>query len=269
MELNIHSLVNSFRLSQSESEIFEYLLQYGAIKAVELRKILHLDRAPFYRTLSMLEAKNLLVVSGSLRQQVVELQSLDSIKLSLDQKKQELESAQKSLSSLAVNMKELRDKRYHKENVEIYSGENAYLESMQSILKGGGKLLRDITPDSGILYTMAGSQANYESVVKKIISERLKKKIAIQILIDNQAKILDQYAYTNPKTLKESRIFDGNLKLDCYLNTCGSRSLFYTKDSKGSWGILIKDPLITNLLNSLFDILWNQSKLITDVVAKR
>lgn len=260
MELNIHSLVNSFRLSQSESEIFEYLLQYGAIKAVELRKILHLDRAPFYRTLSMLEAKNLLVVSGSLRQQVVELQSLDSIKLSLDQKKQELESAQKSLSSLAVNMKELRDKRYHKENVEIYSGENAYLESMQSILKGGGKILRDITPDSSTLYSMAGSKSKYESIVSMIKAERLKKRIAIQILFDNQAKNIDKLSVTNPATLKESRKYDGNLKLDCYLNTCGSRSLFYTKDSAGSWGIVIKDPLIANLLNSLFDVVWSLSK---------
>lgn len=269
MAINMHGLVNTFGLTQAELEVFEYLLQYGSIKAVELRKILHLDRAPFYRTLSSLEAKNLVVIKGALRQQVVELQSLDMIKQSLENKKLEIASAQKSLSSLAVNMQELRDQRYFRQNVEIYSGDNAYLEAMQAILKGGGKLLRDITPDSGTLYTMAGSQANYESVVKKIISERLKKKIAIQILFDNQVKILDEYAYTNSKTLKESRIFNGNLKLDCYLNTCGSRSLFYTKDSTGSWGILIKDPLITNLLNSLFDILWNQSKLITDVVAKR
>lgn len=260
MELNIHSLVNAFGLSQSESEVFEHLLQYGAIKAVELRKILHLDRAPFYRTLSSLEAKNLLVISGSLRQQVVELQSLDSIKLSLDQKKQELDSARKSLSSLLVNMKELRDKRYHRENVEIFSGDNAYLESMQSILKGGGKLLRDITPDSDTLYRMAGGKSKYESIVKLIKTERLKKNISIQILFDNQAKNIDELSATNPDTLKETRKHDGNLKLDCYLNTCGSRSLFYTKDSTGSWGIVLKDPLITNLLNSLFDVIWKLSK---------
>ena len=260
MELNLHSLTSTFSLSTSESEVFEYLLQYGQIAAVTLRKNLHLDRAPFYRTLSNLESKNLVVISGSLRKQTVELQSLESIEDTLAKKKVEIESAEKALANLAANMNELRDNRYHRENVEIYSGEDAYLQSMLAVLRGGGKLLRDITPDSATLYKMAGSQKAYENIVKIIKSERLKKKIAIQILFDNQAKNIDQYSATNPKTLKESRVFGSNLKLDCYLNTCGSRSLFYTKDATGSWGIVITDSLITNLLNSLFDVVWNLSK---------
>ncbi len=260
MELNYHAIISTLGLAGGESEIFEHLLEYGEIKAVELRKNLRLDRAPFYRSLSLLESKNLITVKGSLRKQVVSLQQIESIKSILTQKKLELETAEKSLLSFQANMKDLRDKRYHQDNVEIYSGENAYLESMKSVLSGGGKLLRDITPDSGTLYQMAGSKDKYESIVKVIKAERLKKQIAIQILFDNQAKDIDIYSATNPKTLKETRIFGGNLKLDCYLNTCGSRSLFYTKDQSGSWGIVLKDPLIATLLNSLFDVIWNLSK---------
>lgn len=257
---NLHAITSTFGLSQTESEVFEHLLQYGSIKAVELRKNLHLDRAPFYRTLSNLEAKNLVVIQGSIRNQIVELQSIDSISDNLKLKKSEIESAESSLASLAANMKELRDSRYHKDNVEIFSGRDAYLQSMQSILAGGGKTLRDITPDSGMLYDMAGSKEKYERIVKEIKSERLKKNIAIKILFDNQAKNIDSLSATNPSTLKESKVFGGNLKLDCYLNICGSRSLFYTKDASGSWGIVLKDPLIANLLNSLFDVVWNLSK---------
>jgi sugar-specific transcriptional regulator TrmB len=262
MELNLHAITSTFGLSQSESEVFEHLLQYGSIKAVELRKNLHLDRAPFYRTLTSLESKNLIVISGALRKQTVGLQNIESISDSLRLKKLEIESAEKSLSSLAANMKELRDSRYHKDNVEIFSGPDAYLQSMQSILAGGGKILRDITPDSAMLYEMAGSKENYEGVVKKIKSERLRKNIAIKILFDNQAKNIDSLSATNPSALKESRVFRGDLKLDCYLNICGSRSLFYTKDATGSWGIVLKDPLIANLLSSLFEVIWNQSQNI-------
>lgn len=262
MELDIHAVTKTFGLSQTESEVFEHLLQYGSIKAVELRKNLHLDRAPFYRTLSNLEAKNLVIITGSLRKQIIDLQEIGSIGALLQLKKKEIEEAQKSLATLQVNMKELRDNRYHKDNVEIFSGSDAYLLSMQSILNGGGKILRDITPDSAMLYSMAGSKEKYESIVSKIKSERLKKNIAIQILFDNQAKNIDGLSATNPKTLKESRQFEGNLKLDCYLNICGSRSLFYTKDASGSWGIIIKDPLIANLLNSLFDVIWQLSKTL-------
>ena len=260
MELNYHAIISTLGLTGGESEIFEHLLEYGEIKAVELRKNLRLDRAPFYRALSLLENKNLVAVKGSLRKQVVSLQQIESIKSILTQKKLELEAAEKSLLSFQANMKDLRDKRYHQDNVEIFSGEDAYLESMKSVLSGGGKLLRDITPDSGTLYQMAGSKEKYESIVKVIKAERLKKNIAIQILFDNQAKDIDIYSATNPKTLKETRVFGGNLKLDCYLNTCGSRSLFYTKDQSGSWGIVLKDPLIATLLNSLFDVIWNLSK---------
>ena len=260
MELNLHSITTTFGLNQGESEIFEYLLQYGKIKAVELRKNLHLDRAPFYRSLTSLESKNLVLISGTLRKQTVDLQTIDSIKTALSLKKQQIVSAEKSLDTLAASMRELRDDRYHRDNIEVFSGPDAYLQSMLSVLKGGGKILRDITPDSGMLYSMAGSKENYESAVNAVKSERLKKNIAIQILFDNQARIIDSISATNPLTLKESRRYDGNLKLDCYLNTCGSRSLFYTKDATGSWGIIIKDPLIANLLNSLFDVIWNLSK---------
>ena len=260
MELNYHAIIRTLGLSGGESEIFEHLLEYGEIKAVDLRKVLHLDRAPFYRTLSLLENKNLITIKGSLRKQVVSLQQIDSIKSIFTQKKLELESAEKSLLSFQANMKELRDKRYHENNVEIYSGDDAYLESMKSVMRGGGNLLRDITPDSGTLYKMAGTKEKYEKIVKHIKAERLTKKIAIKILFDNKAKNIDIHSATNPKTLKETRVFGGNLKLDCYLNTCGSRSLFYTKDQSGSWGIVLKDSLIATLLNSLFDVIWNLSK---------
>lgn len=260
MKVNVHSITSTFGLTNSESEVFEYLLEYGDIKAVDLRKNLHIDRAPFYRTLAELESKNLIVISGTLRKQIVRLQNIDSISQVIASKKTELESAEKSLKSFQANMKELRDTRYHKDNVEIFSGTDAYMQSMRAVLLGGGKILRDITPDSGTLYKMAGSKESYEKVVKSIKAERLRKKIAIQILFDNQAKDIDEHSATNRQTLKETRVFGGNLKLDCYLNTCGSRSLFYTKDATGSWGIIIKDPLIANLLNSLFDVIWQLSK---------
>lgn len=260
MELNVHAITKTFGLSQPESEVFEYLLQYGSIKAVDLRKNLHLDRAPFYRTLTILESKDLVIISGNLRKQVIVLQDITSIQSALRLKKEEIDLAEKSLANLSVSMRELRDNRYHKDNVEIFSGDDAYLQSMKAILSGGGKILRDITPDSAMLYGMAGSREKYESIVTKIKAERLKKNIAIKILFDNQAREIDGLSATNPSTLKESRQFEGNLKLDCYLNICGSRSLFYTKDASGSWGIIIKDPLIANLLNSLFDVIWQLSK---------
>lgn len=260
MEMNIHAITNTFGLNQGEAEVFEYLLEFGSIKAVDLRKNLHLDRAPFYRTLMGLEAKNLIVIDGSLRKQTVKLQNIDSISNSLKLKKQEIEGAEKAIMTLVANMKELRDGRYHRDNMEIFSGQDAYLKSMQSILMGGGKILRDLTPDSAMLYVMAGSRSRYESIVQAIRKERLKKKINIRILFDNQAKNIDTYSASDTTTLKESRIFPKNLKLDCYMNICGSRTLFYTKDATGSWGIVLKDPLIASLLASLFDVIWDLSR---------
>lgn len=262
MDINLHAIVSTLGLSGSESEIFEHLLEYGDIKAVELRKNLHLDRAPFYRSLSILESKNLIVVTGTLRKQIVSLQNLDSLTAMLSQKKSELELAQKSLSTFKASMEELRDNRYHQDNVEIFSGKNAFVDSMFSVLKGGGKIFRDITPDSATIYEMAGGKDKYLDFFKTFKPLRVKQKIQIKILFDNKAKTIDELSATNATDLKESRKYDGNLKLDCYLNTCGSRSLFYTKDQSGYWGIVLKDPLITNLLNSMFDVIWNQSKSI-------
>lgn len=260
MELNLHAVISTLGLSGSESEIFEYLLEYGGIRAVDLRKNLHLDRAPFYRALSILEGKNLIVVQGSLRKQIVLLQNIDSITAIITQKKLEIDVAEKSLKSFEANMKDLRDNRYHHDNIEIYSGENAFINSMYSVLKGGGKVFRDITPESDTIYEMAGGRDKYMVFFKKFKPYRVKHKVTIKILFDKNAKIIDQISMTNKSDLKETRVFGGSLKLDCYLNICGSRSLFYTKDQSGYWGIVLKDPLIANLLSSLFDILWNLSK---------
>lgn len=262
MEHNLHAIIQTLGLMGTESEIFEHVLEYGEIKAVELRKNLRLDRAPFYRALSILESKNLILVKGSLRKQQVSLQNINSITAILAQKKIELESAEKSLLTFQANMKDLRDKRYHQDNVEIFSGESAFVDSMYSVLKGGGKIFRDITPDSNTIYEMAGGKDLYMDFLKKYKQIRIKQKINIQILFDKQAKQIDQITKTNINDLKESRIYGGILKLDCYLNTCGSRSLFYTKDQSGYWGIVVKDQLITNLLNSLFDVIWNLSRTI-------
>ena len=60
MSSDLHALIKSLDLSQIEGEIFEHLLEFGYIKAVDLRKVLHIERTPFYRALSLLEAKNLI-----------------------------------------------------------------------------------------------------------------------------------------------------------------------------------------------------------------
>lgn len=259
---DISKLIQALDLNNTEGEIYQYLISYGDIRTVDLRKALRFDRSPFYRAISSLEERDLVVVEGSKRLQHVRPQKISTIKSYLQKKSEDIKSAEKSLSTLATSIQQYRDDRYHNKNVEIFSGSDAYLHSMQSVLAGGGKLLRDITPDSTTLYDMAGSKDKYEQIVRVIKELRLKNTIAIQILFDNQAKDIDELSATNPKALKESRIFGGNLHLNCYLNTCGSRSLFYTKDATGSWGIVIKDELITKLLNSLFDILWSQSNKI-------
>lgn len=257
---DIHAVTTIFGLNKTEAEIFEYLLQYGSVKAVELRQLLHLDRAPFYRAVNDLVLKDLIVVEGTLRNQVVSLQDMDSIKTKVAAKKQQVSDAEKSLTTLQASMRDLRDNRFHRENVEIFSGTDAYLRSMMALIVGEGKILRDITPDSATLYDMAGSEKKYRDIVRQVKAARLEKGISIKILFDNQAKNIDEQSASSKKDLKESRIFHGNLNLQCYLNTCGSRSLFYTKDKNGSWGILLKDKLITNLLESLFDVLWNQAR---------
>lgn len=256
----LHAVTKVFGLNKTESEVFEYLVQFGAVKSADLRRQLHLDRAPLYRAINDLVLKDLVIVTGSLRNQAVELQDMPSIKAKIESKKQEIQNAEKSLQSLQASMQDLRDSRFHRENVEIFSGKDAYLRSMMALMKGEGKILRDITPDSATLYDMAGGESSYRDVVRQVIKTRLKKRIKIQILFDNLAKNIDELSATSKKDLKESRRFPGDLHLQCYLNTCGTRTLFYTKDVNGSWGILLKDELITKLLESLFDVLWSQAK---------
>jgi sugar-specific transcriptional regulator TrmB len=260
--LELHAVAKAFDLTRTESEIVEFLLQYGSVKSAELRQILHVDRTPFYRALNNLVIKDLVVVTGPLRKQSVELQDLKAISTRLSTKKQELAAAEQSLVKFQASMRELRDKRYHQDNVEIFSGQGSYLRSMNAILSGGGKILRDLTPGHTTLYKLAGSEQEYREIVKEIKAKRIRLGISIRTLMDNQAQKNEKIISPQTFELKEYRFFPGNLHMQCYLNTCGSRTLFYTSDVTGSWGILLKDQLIAKLASSLFDALWAQSHSI-------
>lgn len=255
-------LAKTLGLNAPENEIFEYLLEYQSSMASDVRKVLHLDRTVFYRSLSTLENKGIVTITGKLRRQKIDIKDIAAIKKILHDKQDELTQASKSLDTIQMQIKELRDKRYKQENIHVFSGKRAFMQAMDETLLGGGKIYRDLTPDSSAVYQLAGGKKAYLDFIHDFKNRRIKKNVKIRILLDSNAKYLDELDYTTKADLKEVRQFGSNLRLDCFLNTCGDRTLFYTKDKNGSWGLVIKDELITKLLNTLFDLLWSQANVL-------
>lgn len=263
MSMDKLSLVaGALALKPAEREVVEYLLQYGGSKAAEMRSFLHLDKTQYYRALESLQDSGIITVFGERRSQVVELVEMAVLQEALAKKKREIEMAQNSLATLADQAKQMVNSSYFSRNIEVISGKDAYLRSMKSVLAGGGPVLRDITPDSAVLYKMAGGKKEYEGIVSQIKRLRKSKKIAIQILFDNSAKIIDGLSKTNRDDMKEARMFQGDLHLNCYLNICGSKTLFYSQNKVGCWGLVIKDEIISKMLAALFDAMWGMSDLI-------
>ena len=252
-------LANTLNLTIIESEIFEYLLDYQSSRASEVRKILRLDRTAFYRSITSLENKGIIKISGKLREQKIEIRDIQGLKTILDNKQKDIAQAKSSLDVIQSKMKQLRDARYKQDNIKIFSGKSAFIQAMNETILGGGKVYRDLTPDSEEVYQLAGGKKEYFNFILDFKKRRVERGIQIRILLDKKAKSLDDLDYTNRLDLKEVRQFGGDLKLDCFMNTCGDRTLFYTKDKNGSWGLVIKDELITKLLNTLFDYIWSQA----------
>lgn len=261
----ISLLAKTLGLNSVENEIFEYLLEYQSGMASDVRKVLRLDRTIFYRCLSSLENKGIVTISGKLRRQNIEMRDIEVLKKILHEKQEDIAQASKSLNTIQKQIKELRDIRYQKDNIRVFSGKRAFMQAMNETLLGGGKIYRDLTPDSASVYQLAGGKQAYLEFIHDFKSRRIQKNIYIRILLDSNAKNIDELDHTNIVDLKEVRQFGSNLKLDCFLNTCGDRTLFYTKDKNGSWGLVIKDEFIAKLLNTLFDLIWSQAKVVEEV----
>jgi sugar-specific transcriptional regulator TrmB len=262
--MDISKSLKDIGFTQNEIDIYTYMLQSGTVFGTEVYKKLSMDKSSFYRALNTLKKKELVYSHGETRNQKFKARDPSKLLTLQREKEQEIQEAGKNIHSFIKEIDRYTKENFKSNNIKIYEGDNAYFLFMEEILRGKVSIMRDFSLGGKNTYKYAGSKEKYYDFLNNyFIPKRIEKGIHIKILYDKTV-LPDDFDISNPKTLKECRQCDEKLNLECFLNTFGDRSGFISEKAGKFWAIIIKDRMITNLLNSMFDIIWNKSKIINN-----
>lgn len=257
--MNLNKSLEELGLTQNEITIFVYLLSSGIKTGNDIYKDNGLDKSSAYKAISQLLRRDLVITSGSQRNQKFQAVETEKVLKLFDEKKEEVEQSKNHFKNIIKDIEKYSADKYHNDNIKVFTGDNAYELYHKELLTGDVKLIRTIS-DSQKDHEFAGSQKLYGDMNSWFIPERVSKGIKIRVLFDKNSNP-DETSKTNPKLLKEARKYNDELKLDSIMSTFGDRVGFSTTKNGNFWGIVIKDQLIVNLLNSLYDAIWSKSEI--------
>jgi sugar-specific transcriptional regulator TrmB len=254
--MNINQALEQLGLTANEAKVYLYLVESRFASGNQIHQELDMDKSSFYRAIKILSEKGLVRSEGVVRNQTFFPAKASFLKEIITEQRRKLNSANQSLKSFIKEVENYSQRNYLNSNIKIYTGDDAYYQFMEQVLQSKAELFRDLTSNKNFLHQSAGSQKKYQKYMQSFIPRRVEKGMKIRLLMDNTVE-RDDHDYTNPATLKEVRIFPHKLDLNCFLHTFGDTFGFMTQKANNFWGILVKDKMITSLLNSMYDQLWN------------
>jgi sugar-specific transcriptional regulator TrmB len=261
---DISESLQTLGFTQNEIDIYSYLYKNGVAEGPDIYKAISTDKSSFYRAVGNLKEKGLIAALGETRNQKFKIADQKKIFEIYRKKQIEIRETGKNLKKFLASVSDYTKSRYTAKNIQILEGKNAYYLFREELLKGRNYIIRDLIPNSDYTFKMAQGRENYHEDTETFIARRIARKIGFHILYDKTANLdrIDFTDKTDPAFLKEARQFPFELSIGCSLDTFGDKSAFLNYKNGNLWILIIKDRIITDLLNSLFDVLWSQSTLI-------
>jgi sugar-specific transcriptional regulator TrmB len=254
---SIDVLLGEAGLSKNASAVYLYLLRSGERAGTEIYSDTQMDKSSCYRAIKELVELGLVSTNGETRNQTFCAYSpnrlIDIVRIEQDrlvETKHELELFSKSMDSYI-------SESYKSKNVTVLEGPSGYLRYMEARLEKPGSIIRDITTIESEL----GHHEDYLTWIQGHIKERVKRKISIRVLYGSTDTIVPVNT-TIPNELKEARQLPSPLSIRANISTFASTMGIYRQTGKDFLGILIRDPIVTEMQNSIYDYLWNQGKPI-------
>jgi hypothetical protein len=152
-------------------------------------------------------------------------------------------------------LKENLGSQYLDKNVTVIEGEEGYKLYIEGRLRCKNKLIRDL---SG---RISGSSFfdDYDSYMKGYISRRVKVGIWLNQLVP-YGEMDDKWDRSSKEMYKEARELPKGFEPNAVMSTWDDKSAFISKEGKSIIGFVVKDRLITAMMNSMFDFLWERVK---------
>jgi sugar-specific transcriptional regulator TrmB len=257
--MDLHKVLTSIGLSDNEIEVYILLLEEGTKSGNEIVTDLKLEKSSVYKALKSLSVQNLITSTGSVRSQKFSASSKESVLAVFKKRSDEITRAGTIFANVFSESEKYTSDKYVGDSIKVYSGLGAATRYHKALLGSNTTFLKTLA-STQVQHNVVGS-ANYVEVNSWFIDERVSKGIAVNVLFDSTS-VPDEYDVTTPPLLKECRQLPLSLNLPSIMTIANGKVFFSTTKRNKFWGISIEDETIAILLNSIYDLMWAQAKVI-------
>lgn len=247
-------LLKGAGLSEKEVLIFNYLLENSESGAGEIIRSVNLKRGDAYNHIYSLSEKGLIsrrTVNGRMK---FYLEPPTNLETYIENRTKAILEAQKGLQAVMPGLLSTYNLSYHKPGVKVFEGDEAIKRVLEDTLKAKSEILAFIDAESIIRYIpKINSWYGHER------NKRQKEKLNLLFSSNFNEEYMGTHAipYTKNRLIAHKANLLG-VSLHIYDNTVS----FMTLKSNLKIGIIIDDPLIANLLKSIFQAVWELAKPI-------
>ncbi len=254
---SIDVLLGEAGLSKNASAVYLYLLRSGERPGSIIYGDTQMDKSSCYRAIKELVELGLVSTNGETRNQTFCAYPPKHLVHIVRVQQDRLTETKKELELFSESMDAYISESYKSKNVTVLEGPSGYLRYMEARLEKPGSIIRDITTIESEL----GHHEDYLTWIQGHIKERVKRKISIRVLYGSTNAIVPVNT-TVPSELKEARQLPSPLSIRANISTFAGIMGIYRQTGKDFLGILIRDAIVTEMQNSIYDYLWNQGKPI-------
>lgn len=237
-------LLQSLGLSSQETKVYLAALELGRSLPKHLAEKANIKRPTLYKLLPELLEKGFLseTIIGKRRYLIAE-----DPQVFLDKKQSEIGQLEKILPQF----RSLLATASIKPKINFYEG----LEGLKKVYMDNLRARRPIAEFIGLEKV----HPEIESYLTNYyISERIRRRISIKILISGPPKYGTINLITDPRVFREIKTISGKqfpIPLDCYIYGDNVSFLVFKKDSEPI-GVIIRSKEISVTMKSFFDFIW-------------
>lgn len=259
--MEIKKSLEKIGLTTNEITIYTYLLANGSSLGSKIHKETLIEKTASYKALAQLQRRGLVNAIGDSRNQLFQVTDKETAIKYFNEQEKELKKSKSDFLTAFDQIEKSSANYYQSENIKIFTGEDAYIYYHKEILKGSGvKQIRTLA-STEVEHMLADGKEKVKNLNKWFIPERLRKNISIQVLYDKNTKP-DEFDLSDKKLLKECRKYDQTMNLPSGMSIFGDRVGFNSIKNGKYWAVIINDAKIATLLDSMYDVIWNQSKVV-------
>lgn len=238
-----------------EAKIYLSILKKGRISATKIYQSLHLDKSSTYRILDSFVAKGFISAFGDSYAKEYLITDTSRILQAIHKKNTQLKQAETSLMNFFAGLETTLLKDYKKHNIQLYEGIEGIKIIWEKRLNAKNKLIREIANSK----TLQPNFPDFLDYMGSYIKRRVEKGIELKGLVPEDA--VNELDKSSKKDLKEIRVLPKSRHFIATVTTFDNVTAFHNLKGKRLIGVVIVDEFITNLVNYLFDTLWENARL--------